>query len=188
MNARMQGHQPLSVSLPTLHKVETTNRFTSLVSRPVLHNPLERELSAIGGVGGFSGSGAGGSGWISGAAQSSGRQTPHKRSSITGTDRHTFFKLFTAMIKSNQLSASDKWERGGSGDPGSKYMRDPSHHVAAITPGGRVGSAAHHPQAPKPSGASSPSDLEGMRYENKTNDVIWLELQAWFAGKTTANK
>ena len=21
-----------------------------------------------------------------------------------------------------------------------------------------------------------------MRYENKTNDLIWLELQAWFAG------
>ena len=36
-------------------------------------------------------------------AGSSGLQTPHKRPSVTGTDRQTFYKVFTAMLKSNQV-------------------------------------------------------------------------------------
>ncbi len=30
---------------------------------------------------------------------------------------------------------------------------------------------------------SAASAAEETRYENKTNDMIWLELQAWFAGE-----
>ncbi len=29
--------------------------------------------------------------------------------------------------------------------------------------------------------------VEETRYENKTNDMIWLELQAWFAGMRILN-
>jgi hypothetical protein len=130
--------------LPSCLKVETTNRFSSLVFRPVQPaSSFDLELRTSNATAAAAVAAAGGS------ANNSGFQTPRKRSSLTGTERKTFYKLFTAMLKSNQLSASDKWERSAD----SKVSSKPS--IAA----------------------SSPEVEAAMLYENKTNDVIGATLR-----------
>ncbi len=47
-------------------------------------------------------------------------------------------------------------------------------------PSPTAGTAAHPSTAAGTAAAAAAE--EETRYENKTNDMIWLELQAWFAG------
>ena len=126
-------------------QVETTNRVTSLASKPVLPNsiPQENELSA---------------GQNTGGSSSSGLTTPRKRSSIQGTDRQTFHKLFQAALKSNQLSSEGGAGAGGGGGGGG---------------GGAAGGAAGVYRTASP----SPQQQEREVYQNERGDVIWLELQ-----------
>ena len=128
------GMTPMPVAL----RVETTNRFTSLVSsKQVLHS--SNDLVTQG--------------------PPSGYQTPQKRSSIGGsTDRQTFHKLFSATVKSNQLHSSI-WDH---------------HH----RPSSRDGSTTPQPQQPQR------DDHREEVYQYNMGDLIWLELQAWFAGRT----
>ena len=128
-------------------QVETTNRFTSLVSKPVLPNSVpghENELSA--------GQNTGGS--------SSGLTTPRKRSSIHGTDRQTFHKLFQAALKSNQLSSE-----GAGGGGGANGTSGGSGAAGSYGAAGRTASPC-------------PQQQEREVYQNERGDVIWLELQA----------
>ena len=120
------------------------------MSKPVLPNSAshENELSA---------------GQNTGGSSSSGFTTPRKRSSIQGTDRQTFHKLFQAALKSNQLSSE-----GGGGGGG--------------TNGSASGGAGSYGRSPLP----SPQIQEREEvYQNERGDVIWLELQV---GKINRNK
>lgn len=118
-----------------LFQVETRNRFTSLFSsksvaqhRGVL-DASDPSSSSLGNA-------------------SSELLTPRRRtSSVSGTDRQTFHKVFSAMIKSNQLHSAEKLDRQAS------YRREKSNNDAQV-------------------------------YQNDSGDLIWLELQAWFAGRT----
>ncbi|XP_040576869.1 mitogen-activated protein kinase kinase kinase 4 isoform X3 [Lepeophtheirus salmonis] len=110
-----------------LKVVQTKNRFTSLLSsKPISYSTLHEHTSSA----------------------SSGLTTPSKkRSSISNSsDRATFHKVFTAMLKSSQLSNTD----------------------------GRIDGTPFKSEKTK---------AEENLYQNATGDMIWLELQAWFAGR-----
>eukprot|EP00095_Tigriopus_kingsejongensis_P011134 maker-scaffold1161_size58349-snap-gene-0.7 protein:Tk11134 transcript:maker-scaffold1161_size58349-snap-gene-0.7-mRNA-1 annotation:"hypothetical protein CAPTEDRAFT_214311" len=129
---------PLGMTrMPPGLKVETRNRFTSLLSsKSVAEHRGVLEASDASGLGNAS----------------SELLTPRKRtSSVSGTDRQTFHKVFSAMIKSNQLYSAEKLDRQA------VYRREKSNNDAQV-------------------------------YQNDSGDVIWLELQAWFAGRTVVEQ
>ncbi|XP_059082749.1 mitogen-activated protein kinase kinase kinase 4-like isoform X4 [Tigriopus californicus] len=131
------GHSdsvPLGMSrIPAGLKVETRNRFTSLFSsKSVAQHRGVLDASDPSSLGNAS----------------SELLTPRRRtSSVSGTDRQTFHKVFSAMIKSNQLYSAEKLDRQA------MYRREKSYNDAQV-------------------------------YQNDSGDLIWLELQAWFAGRT----
>ncbi len=155
-------------------QVETTNRFTSLISKPV-HHGANDELTADGNhVAPRSVSTDSASGVVGGSEKTLGVgfQTPVKRpSSGQSTDRHAFHRLFTSTVKSSQLSQSEKLDltKTTKGLEGISQLdlrrRKSTGHALMLAA-----------QAARAVDAQEAEEAREV-YQNNMGDLIWLELQ-----------
>jgi len=155
---------PIGVEpLPSALKVETNTCFTSLVSRPVAAVQAATAETPSSRLAATPTSPSTPPAACVPPGLPPGRHTPAKRASLGGNDRAAFYKLFTATYKSKQLTEMTKSAtRGASARDGRSQSPNPS-------------------STSKPAAHAAETAATAVRYENKTNDLIWLELQAWFA-------
>merc|ERR1719264_964829 len=169
------SHQQTTAQASML-KVETSCRFTSLMSKPV-HPNSELDLSPESGSAKAGDLGRRGS-MPGGAGFGVGFQTPVKRSSQQGTDRYAFHRLFASTVKSSQLTqGGEKLDLARA----AKSMEGMSHLdlMRRKSTGHALVLAA---QAAKAAEAEEEEEAREV-YQNNMADLIWLELQAWFAGQ-----
>ena len=80
-----------------------------------------------------------------------------------------------------QLPTSENWDRGSKGSKGDAMMKNYSRETSKASSTDTEDQTRWVTQ-PRIVNEQELKEFP-FRYENKTNDMIWLELQAWFAGK-----